>query len=163
VEREAIMRDSDVRRDVETALERDSGLDAGAIAVAVDDGVATLRGDVNTQFEKQEAERVALRIYGVEAVANDLVVRPPEPIEPNDTELAQAIVDALTWNALVPLHRVKVVVSSGWVTLSGTLEWEYQRTSAERTVRGVGGVKGVSNLIRLQEPVPPNEVRTRCA
>jgi osmotically-inducible protein OsmY len=157
------MRDADIRRDVETALERDSALDAGAIAVAVDDGVVTLRGDVNTHFEKQEAERVALRIFGVEAVANDLLVRPPEPIEPSDTELAQTIVDALTWNALVPLHSVKVVVSSGWVTLSGTLEWEYQRTSAERAVRSVGGVKGVSNMIQLQGPVPPETPEERCA
>jgi osmotically-inducible protein OsmY len=157
------MRDSDIRRDVETALERDRGLDAGAIAVAVDDGVVTLRGDVTTHFERQEAERVALGIFGVEAVANDLVVRPPEPIEPSDTDLAQTIVDALTLTALVPLHRVKVVVSGGWVTLSGTLEWEYQRTAAERSVRGVGGVKGVSNMIRLQEPVPPEKVEGRCA
>jgi osmotically-inducible protein OsmY len=157
------MRDSNIRRDVECALERDSGLNGVAIAVAVDEGVVTLRGEVPTHFEKHEAERVALRIYGVEAVANDLIVRLPDPVEPSDTELAQSIVDALTWNALVPLHRVKVVVSNGWVTLSGTLEWEYQRTSAERTTRGVGGVKGVSNMIRLQEPMQPEVTQAHCA
>jgi osmotically-inducible protein OsmY len=146
------MRDSDIRRDVESALERDAHLDAGCIAVAVDDGVVTLRGEVPTHFEQHEAERVAVGVYGVEAVANELVVETPAHA-PKDTEIAQAIVDELTWNALVPLHRVRIVVADGWVTLSGTLDWEYQRTSAERSARNVQGVKGVSNTIVLQKPM----------
>jgi osmotically-inducible protein OsmY len=145
------MRDSEIRHDVQRALDRDSGLDATAIAVAVGDGVATLRGEVKSHFEKHEAERVALRVYGVDAVANELVVL-PEVHEPNDTEIAQAVVDALTWDPLVPLHKVHLVVTDGWVALSGTLEWEYQRTSAERTVSKVPGVKGVSNAILLAAP-----------
>lgn len=152
------MRDSDVRQDVQSALARDSGLDASAIALAVYDGVVTLRGDVTNQFQKHEAERVALRVFGVNAVANDLVVQPPEGHEPTDTEIAQAVVDALTWNAYVPLHRVRVVVASGWVTLSGTLDWEYQRTLAERTVGKATGVKGVSNTIMLKAPEPSREL-----
>jgi osmotically-inducible protein OsmY len=152
-----IMKDSDVRRDVQSALAREPGLDASAIAVAVDEGVVTLRGDVNNQFERHDAERVALRVFGVDAVANDLVVQSPEGHEPTDTEIAQAIVDALTWNALVPLHRVRVVVANGWVTLSGTLDWEDQRTSAENTVASVPGIKGVSNTIMLKAPEPDLE------
>jgi osmotically-inducible protein OsmY len=145
------MKNSEVRHDVQHALDRDRDVDATAIAVAVDDGVATLRGEVTSDFEKREAERVALRVYGVEAVANELVVV-PDLHDPNDTEIAHAIVEALTWNALVPLHRVHVVVADKWVTLSGTLLWEYQRTSAERTAVKVPGVKGVSNAIVLAAP-----------
>jgi osmotically-inducible protein OsmY len=148
------MRDSEIRHDVQHALDREPGLDASAIAVAVDDGVVTLRGEVRNGFEKHDAERVALRVYGVEAVANDIVVRSPSVHHPNDTEIAQAVVDALTRNPLVPLHHVRVVVAEAWVTLTGILQWEYQRVSAERTAARIAGVKGVSNTILLCEPTP---------
>jgi osmotically-inducible protein OsmY len=147
---ETAMTDKDVRQDVQSALEREPALDASAIAVAVEDLVVTLRGDVSTYFEKHDAERVALGVYGVNAVANDLIVRMLDG-QPSDTELARAVVDGLTSNALVPLHRVGVIVADGWVTLSGTLDWEYQRTSAERSARKVAGVKGVSNTIILEQ------------
>jgi osmotically-inducible protein OsmY len=146
------MKDSEIRHDVQRALDRDSGLDASGIAVAVDEAVATLHGEVKSDFEKHEAQRVALRVYGVTAVANELVVLPGRH-DPNDTEIAHAVVDALTWDALVPLHRVHVVVARQWVTLSGTLQWEYQRTSAARTAAKVLGVKGVSNAIVLATPM----------
>jgi osmotically-inducible protein OsmY len=105
---------------------------------------------------------VALRVYGVEAVANELVVR-PEVHDPNDTEIAHAVVRALTRNPLVPLHRVHVVVADKRVTLSGTLQFEYQRTSAERTAAKVEGVRGVSNAILLVEPTPPDYALDRAA
>lgn len=148
------MRDSDIRYDVQNALARDQSIDASAIAVAVEDGVVTLRGDVPTFYEMHEAEQVALRVEGVNAVANDLTVLPLGGHAPTDTEIAQAVVDALTWNPMVPLHQVRVVVSAGWVTLSGTLEWEYQRVFAERTAGKVSGVRGVSNTILLKAPEP---------
>ena len=148
------MTDLEIRHDVQRALDRETVLDASAIAVAVEDGVVTLRGSVRSPFEKHDAERVSLRVYGVQAVANDLVVQPPEVLHPNDTEIAQAVVDALTWDALVPLHRVRVVVADGRVTLTGTLRWEYQRASAERTAAKVKGVKGVTNTILLIESAP---------
>ena len=147
------MKDSEIRHDVQGALERTASLDDAVIAVAVDAGVVTLRGDVSTCVERHDAERVALHVYGVDAVANDLVVR-ASGHDPTDTEIAQALVDALTWNPMVPLHQVRVIVADGWVTLSGTLEWEYQRVFAERTAGKVVGVKGVSNTILLKVPEP---------
>jgi osmotically-inducible protein OsmY len=145
------MRDADLRQDVQSALERDA-LDAVGIAVAVDGGVVTLRGDVRTRFEKHDAERIALRVFGVDAVANELVVRPPDQQEPTDTEIGRAVVEALMWAPLVPLHQVHVSIADRWVTLSGTLDWEYQRVAAERTAGKVFGVKGVSNAIVLKRP-----------
>jgi osmotically-inducible protein OsmY len=157
------MRDSEVRHDVQNALARNKDVDASAIAVAVEDGVVTLRGDVRTLYEKHDAERVALRVEGVNAVANDLTVLPLEGHDPTDTEIAQAVVDALTWNPMVPLHQVRVVVAGGWVTLSGTLEWEYQRVFAERTAGKVSGVRGVSNTILLKAPEPGWQEQPRSA
>jgi osmotically-inducible protein OsmY len=148
------MKDSDIRHDVQGALERNASIDASAIAVAVNAGVVTLCGDVRTYLEKHAAERVALRVYGVNAVADELAVRAPEGHDPTDTEIAQALVDALTWNPMVPLHQVRVVVADGWVTLSGTLEWEYQRVFAERSAGKLTGVRGVSNTIVLKAPEP---------
>jgi osmotically-inducible protein OsmY len=83
--------------------------------------------------------------------------------DPNDTEIAHAVVRALTRNPLVPLHGVHVLVADRWVTLSGTLQFEYQRTSAERTAAKVEGVKGVSNAILLVEPTPPDYALDRAA
>jgi osmotically-inducible protein OsmY len=148
------MRDADLRQDVQGAFDREAGLGASAIAVAVDDGVVTLRGDVSSQFEKYDAERVALRVRGVNAVANDLMVQSPGGHEPTDTELARAVVDALALNALVPTHSVRVVVANGWVTLSGTLDFEFQRNSADLTVGKVAGVRGLSDTLMLKEPDP---------
>ena len=151
------MTDSEIRHDVQRALDRETLLDASVIAVAVEDGVVTLRGEVRSLFGKHDAERVALRVYGVQAVANDLVIQSAEVKHPNDTEIAQAVVDALTWDALVPLHKVRVVVADRWVTLSGTLQWEYQRTCAERTAARVKGVRGVSNTITLIDSMPKDD------
>jgi osmotically-inducible protein OsmY len=156
------MRNSELRQDVQSALDRAPGVDARAIAVVVDNGVATLRGEVGTLFEKLNAERAAIRVYGIDAVADELVVR-PDGKNLGDVDLAHALVDALTLDSLVPLHHVRVVVENGWVTLSGTLEWEYQRASAERTARRMFGVKGVSNTIVLKDPSPGEPVDRRPA
>jgi osmotically-inducible protein OsmY len=147
------MTDRELQQHVLDALDWDPGVDAAAIGVSADNGVVTLRGDVSTYAEKQEAERVALRVYGVKAVANDIVVRLASGHERTDTEIAQAAVAALKWNSVVPPNRVTVTVADGWVTLNGTLYSYHQSAAAERTVRDLRGVKGVSNTILLQRPV----------
>jgi osmotically-inducible protein OsmY len=92
-------------------------------------------------------------VYGVKAVANDIVVRLASGHERTDTEIAQAAVAALKWNSVVPPNRVTVTVADGWVTLNGTLYSYHQSAAAERTVRDLKGVKGVSNAILLERPV----------
>jgi osmotically-inducible protein OsmY len=157
------MRDTDICHEVHEALKREACIDASAIAVAVDGGVVTLRGGVRTPFEKHDAERLALRVCGVDAVANELVVLLPGGHDSTDTDIAKAVVHALTWNPLVPLHQVKVVVADGWVTLSGVLEWEYQRVFAERSAGKVSGVRGVSDTILLREPTPGAHLQVQSA
>ncbi len=95
----------------------------------------TLRGNVGSYAEKATAERVALRVYGVKAVADDLEVRLASGYERTDTDIAQAVVAALKWNTVVPPDRVTVAVTKGWVTLKGTLEWQYQKDAAARAVQ----------------------------
>jgi osmotically-inducible protein OsmY len=152
------MTDKELKQHVQNALDWEPSIDASDIGVSVDEGVVTLRGDVGAYVEKMSAERVALRVYGVKAVANDVSVRLVGGRERSDTEIAQAAVAALRWNTVAPADRVTVTVSNGWVTLNGTLDCYYQSAAAERAVRDLTGVKGVSNAILLQAPVPP--VRT---
>jgi osmotically-inducible protein OsmY len=155
------MTDKDLKQQVQNALDWEPSVDASDIGVAVDDGVITLRGNVSTFVEKQVAERVALHVFGVKAVANDLAVRLPSAYERTDTEIAQAAVTALAWNTVVPVGRVTVVVTNGWLTLNGTLEWQYQKDAADRAVRFLTGVKGVSNAIAVEPRVKPLEVRDK--
>ncbi len=149
------MTDKELKQHVQNALDWEPSIDARDIGVAVDEGVVTLRGNVGSYVEKVSAERVALRVYGVKGAADDLSVRLVSSDERTDTEIAQAAVAALKWNTVVPADRVTVTVANGWVTLNGTLEYYYQSAAAERAVRDLTGVKGVSNSILLQAPVTP--------
>jgi osmotically-inducible protein OsmY len=154
------MTDHDLRQHVENALQFDPSVDARQIAVAVDQGVATLRGGVSSYAEKVAAERIALRVFGVRGLANDIEVRIGEHPELTDTEIAQAAVNAVAWNARVPPNSVAVVVDHGWVTLSGSVEWYFQRTAAETSVRTLRGVRGITNNINLTAPLTSGDVRS---
>jgi osmotically-inducible protein OsmY len=149
------MTDKDLKQHVQHALDWDPSIDASDIGVSVDEGVVTLRGNVGAYVQKESAERVSLRVYGVKAVANDLSVRLLRGYERTDTEIAQAAIAALKWNTVVPADRIKVTVANGWVTLNGTLDYYHQSAAAERAVRDLTGVKGVSNNILLQAPIRP--------
>ena len=153
------MTDKDLKRHIEDALNWEPSFDAADIGVSVDNGVVTLRGDVTTYAAKSTAERVTLRVYGVKAVANDLNVRLPGEYQRTDSDIAQAAVNALQWNTVVPANRVSVVVSNGWITLKGNFDWQYQKDAAARAVRDLTGVRGVNNTISVQPHVQVAEVQ----
>jgi osmotically-inducible protein OsmY len=155
------MTDEELKDTVEDALDWEPSIDVSNMDVTVDDGVVTLRGDVGTYAEKRAAQRVVLGVYGVSGVANDLTVRLPRTLERSDTEIAQAAVDNLKWNTQVPSDRVTVAVSDGWVTLRGTVDWRYQRDAAERAVRTLAGVRGITNEIAVGPRVQPSDVQSR--
>jgi osmotically-inducible protein OsmY len=142
--------DSEIQRDVEDELRWDPSLDNDDIAVAVRDGVVTLAGYVKSYLDKWHAERVASRVKGVKAIANDLTVKLASTSERTDPDIARAVIDALKWNVAVPHDRIKAKVDKGWVTLEGDVEWYFQREAAERSVRSLTGVKGVTNLITVK-------------
>jgi osmotically-inducible protein OsmY len=153
------MTDLELKQHVENALEWEPSIDAADIGVSVDAGVVTLRGDVTSYSAKSAAERVALKVFGVKAVANDLTVCLIPAFERNDTDIAQAVVHALNWNTVVPMDRVAVAVADGWVTLSGMLEWQYQKEAAVRCIRDLTGVRGVINKITLKPRVHAEDVK----
>jgi osmotically-inducible protein OsmY len=123
------------------------------IGVAVKDGIVTLTGWVDSYTKKWTAEEAAHRVRGVKAVANDIEVRLPTSAERTDADIAAAATRALEWDALVPIEDLDVTVSKGWVTLRGEVQWEYQKREAERAVRRLSGVRGVSNLITVRPRV----------
>jgi osmotically-inducible protein OsmY len=155
------MIDKDLKQHVENAFDWEPSVDAKDIGVSVDEGVVTLRGNVTSYTEKIAAERVALRVYGVKAVANDLVVRLASVYQRTDTEIAQAAVNALKWHTTVPDDRVTLTVKDGWITLAGTLDWQYQKDAAARAIRDLSGVKAVTNDIRVQPRVKTTDVRDK--
>jgi osmotically-inducible protein OsmY len=142
--------DEQIQLDVIEELNWDARVQPHEIGVTVSDGIVTLIGWVDNYAKKWVAERIAHRVRGVKAVANDIEVRLPSVAERTDAEIAAAATHALEWDAFVPLESLEVTVSKGWVILRGEVAWEYERRAAERAVRRLAGVRGVTNLITLR-------------
>ena len=148
--------DAQLLRDVADELKWDPTLGGAEIGVAAKDGVVTLSGQLDSYAKKYAAERAAERVAGVRAIAEDLTVKVASSFLRSDTEIAHAVVTALKWDVEVPDDRIKSKVENGWIWLEGDVEWQYQKTSAERAVRYLTGVRGVSNLITVK----PKKVST---
>lgn len=153
--------DEEIQRDILAELKWDARVGPNEIGVIVKDGVVTLTGWVDSYSKKWAAEEAAHRIRGVKAVANDIEVRLSTSDERTDADIAAAVVRALEWDAFVPVDRLDVTVSKGWVTLKGEVEWQYQKTDAERVVRRLAGVKGVTNLIVVKPRVTPSDLKQK--
>lgn len=155
--------DEQIQREVLAELKWDARVQPNEIGVIVKDGVVTLTGWVDFYAKKWAAEDAAHRVRGVKAVANDLEVRLPSSAERTDADIAAAAVRALEWDALVPIDKIDVTVTKGWVTLRGDVEWQYQKEGADRVVRRLSGVKGVSNLLIVKPRTTPssNELREK--
>jgi osmotically-inducible protein OsmY len=153
--------DEQIQRDVLEELKWDARVQPNEIGVAVKDGIVTLTGWVDSYTKRWAAEEAALRVRGVKAVANDIQVKLPVSAERTDADIAAAAVHALTWDALIPEDRVKVSVSKGWITLEGEVDWQFERDDAERVVRRLTGVRGVTNLIKVKTRATPSELKQK--
>jgi osmotically-inducible protein OsmY len=153
--------DSDIERNVKDELQWDPDLDATDIAVSVKGGVVTLAGYVKSYSDKHEAEVAAKRVAGVSGVANDLEIRLPTVDQRPDPDIARDAASVIKAHLPFSSENIKVVVQSGWVTLEGRVEWQYQRQTAENAVCRIKGVKGVSNMIQLKPRVRPEEVKNK--
>jgi len=151
----------EIERDVREELKWDPDLDASNIAVSVKDGVVTLAGYVKSYTDKYEAEAAAKRVASVRAVANDLEVRLPSVDERPDPDIARDAVAAIKSQLPISSEHIKVVIKNGWVSLEGQVEWQYQRQTAEKAVRRIKGVKGVSNLIQLGPRAQPEDIKRK--
>jgi osmotically-inducible protein OsmY len=151
--------DKELRQNVERELEWEPSVDERSIGVSVVDGVVTLTGEVTSYGEKWKAERAVERVIGVRGIANELTVKTPSTV--TDADIAQSAVDALRAHVLVPDEDVQVRVEHGWVTLTGTVSWDYQRRAAEHAVRNLRGVKGVANTIAVQPRLEAKDIKRK--
>jgi osmotically-inducible protein OsmY len=124
-------------------------------------GVVTLTGLVKSYAEKVAAERATRRVRGVHAVVNDIDILLPMTHERSDPAIAEALVRALEWHVLVPHNVIEVRVSDGWVRLSGTVDWNFQREAALDAAQSLTGVKGITNLIAVKPRVMVPEIKAR--
>jgi osmotically-inducible protein OsmY len=153
--------DAQIQSDVLAELKWDQRVQPNEIGVVVNDGVVTLTGWVESYTKKYAAEEAAHRVRGVKAVANDIEVRLPSSTERSDADIAAAAVRALEWDAFIPIEKLDVTVSKGWVTLRGEVEWQYQREDAYQVVHRLAGVKGVTNLIVVKSRVTPSDLKKK--
>jgi osmotically-inducible protein OsmY len=144
--------DSLLKHNIKSALSWEPRIkEPEAIGVAVREGIVTFSGRVQSYMEKLDAERAATRVYGVKAVVTELEVWLPSFSKRSDEHIAQAAVNALEWATGVPQDKIKVTVEYGWVTLEGAVYWRYQRGAAEDEVQSLTGVRGILNLIVIEE------------
>ena len=151
--------DEDIQKDVLEELKWDMRVHPNEIGVSVKDGIVTLTAWVDLYLKKLAAQDAAHRVQGVTAVVNDIEVRLPGSAERTDADLAEAVLNALKWDAGIPAGKLDVTVSQGWVTLKGEVEYGFQKRDAERAVRYIAGIRGVSNLIIVKPAVSPANLK----
>lgn len=153
--------DEKLKEDITTELQWEPSINATQVGVAVKNGVVTLTGHLDTYAEKYAIERTVARVEGVKAIAVELDVKLMAGHRRSDTDIALAAESALKWHVGVPADRILVKVEKGWITLKGEVEWDYQRKNAERALRSLTGVVGVSNSISLKSSIAPANVSER--
>lgn len=152
--------DSQLQQDVMAELKWEPAVHAEQIGVEVKNGVVTLHGEVSSFMEKWNAERAAQRVHGVKALAVEMKVKLSEFGTRTDTDIAESARNILGWTNSLPADAVKVLVEGGWLTLSGDVEWQYQRQVAADCVRDLTGVIGVSNQIAVKPSVSATVVKS---
>ena len=155
------MDDSTLRQDIIDEFEFEPSINAAHIGVAVERGVVTLTGHVTTFAQKAAAEEVVRRVKGIKGIAQEIEVRPIGSNKTADDEIAKRALNSLRWTTLVPQDVVQIRVQDGWVTLTGKVDWQYQRTAAENAVSGLAGVKGFRNNIEVRPHATTEDVKKR--
>lgn len=142
--------DSQLQQDVMAELKWEPAVHAAQIGVEVKNGVVTLAGEVGSYSEKLIAEHAAQCVNGVKALTVDMKVTLPQFGKRTDVDIAELVKNLLGWTSSLPADAVKVMVEGGWLTLSGEVEWQYQRQDAANSVRYLAGVTGLSNQIAVK-------------
>lgn len=153
--------DSELRKDVLAELLWDPLIPEARVGVSVNDGVVSLSGHLDTYAEKIAVKRAVERVSGVKAIAVEIEVIPTGSHQHSDTEIAATVEHVLSWNTSIPRDRIKISVEKGWVTLSGELDWDFQRRAAERMIRPLKGVVGIVDNIRLKAMAMPMNLSKR--
>ena len=152
--------DKQVQQDVMAELGWEPSINSAQVGVEVSDGVVTLAGHVDSYAEKFAAERAAQRVLGVKAIAMEMDVKLPGTSKRTDSDIARSTQNVLEWTAYLPPDRVRVKVENGWITLSGEVEWDFQRRAAVDAVRPLLGVVGVNDQITIKPKVSSTLVKS---
>lgn len=155
------MDDKSLKRLIDDELDFEPSIDAADIGVTVENGIVTLSGHVPNYAQKTKVEEIVGRIKGVRGYAEEIEVRFPGERHMADDLLAERAADLIKWNAMVPPDAVKVKVQTGYMTLTGSVEWQYQKDSAYRAVSQMDGLVGVYNRIELRPRISAADVKTR--
>jgi osmotically-inducible protein OsmY len=155
------MTDTTLRQMIIDELDWEPSIEAAHIGVAVDKGVVTLTGHVASYAEKHAAERAARRVKGAHAIAEEIEVRRPGAKQTADDQIAKRAMDILAWQAFVPKDRINVKVEKGWVTLTGEIDWFYQKDEAEKAIRKLSGIVGILNRVELKPRLEATDVKKR--
>lgn len=158
---ETALSDLTLRSNVLDELDYEPSVDAANIGVAANKGIVTLTGHVLSFAEKQAALAAVRRVIGVRAIADEIEVRYPSNKKTADDEIAKRAADILRWDTVIPAGTIQLLVREGWVTLSGTVNWWYQRKTAEEDIRKLSGVIGVTNNIEIKPIAEPNNVKQK--
>jgi osmotically-inducible protein OsmY len=153
--------DAQLQRDVCDELRWDPSVVSAEIGVASKDGVITLTGQVDSFAKKNAAVRAAERVGGVRAIAEDVTVVIPASLTRTDADLAHVVANSLRWDVQVPDEKIKARVDDGWVWLDGEVDWQFQSRAAERAVRNLTGIRGVSNMVRVKQHASAPDVKHR--
>ena len=152
--------DNQLQQDVLAELRWEPSVNAAQIGAEVTNGIVTLAGHVASYSEKWDAERAAQRVAGVRGVAVQIDVTLPGSASRSDSDIAHAAENVLQWTTYLPRDSVRVLVERGWVTLSGAVDWDYQRKAAVLAVRHLLGVTGVSDQIGIADKLALGTVKT---
>src|ERR1700693_1327954 len=156
------MTDTQLRQDIIDEIEFDPSFNGEHIGVVVEKNVVTLTGHVNSFAEKLAAIAAVRRIKGVHAIAENIEVRYPYQNKTADDQIAKRAIDIISWDVHIPSGAVDVLVQdNGWVTLSGQVDWYYQRRAAEDDVRKLSGGRGVTNKITVKPCVDSADVKLK--
>jgi osmotically-inducible protein OsmY len=153
--------DIEIQKDVIEQLRWQPILNAAEIGVAVKNGVVTLSGNVDAYSKKIAAELATRKVSGVKVVAEDIQVGPSPDFRKTDTEIAEAVLNALKWNSSVPAQQFKIKVEDGVVTVEGEVNWEYQRSAVRMAIEHLTGVRRINNLITIRSSVTPDNVKQK--
>ncbi len=152
--------DSQIQLDVMAELKWEPSVHATQIGVEVKDGVVTLAGHVGTYAEKWGAEQAAQRVAGVKALAVEIEIKLTDTTERSDGDIAASVKNVLDCTTYLPRNAVHVMVEKGWGTLTGKVNWEYQRQTAANAVRHLMGVRGISNSISINAVTTATTVKS---
>ncbi|MBS1527816.1 MAG: BON domain-containing protein [Bacteroidetes bacterium] len=153
--------DIEIQKDVMDELKWDPFLNSSEIGVAVKNGIVTLSGIVDSYSKKVTAEKAAKRVTGVRAVAEDIKVGISPSYRKTDTEIAEAVYNALKWHTAVQEDKIKIKVEDGIVKLEGEVEWDYQRVAAKTAIQFLTGVRSVINLITVRPKISAIDVKQK--